>query len=88
MGTWQKVGVVQAMYNNAINPYNSIGLMYYITKGHDENKYTLTSKNQVTQLTTGVGAISYNYEYYSNGLPKKVLITNRSKLSTIEFFYE
>lgn len=92
LGTWQKVGTVQGKYNNELNPYNSIGLMYYITKGYTENNYSAMSKNLVTQLITGFGPVDYNYEYYLNGFPKKVLITShyaiRTKLSIMEFFYE
>jgi hypothetical protein len=88
-GTMQSDGTSSASYNNLINPYYDFGLPFYISR----NDNTLMSKYQVTQGRYSDGSIAnYTYDYYPEGLVKKIVITYISggyiDISTVEFFYD
>jgi hypothetical protein len=81
-------GIITASYNMENNAYNSLGLAAYFIRGDE----FLLSKQNATQIRYYDGTTrSYQYEYYSNGLPEKAVITNNTggpfSVTSIEFFY-
>jgi hypothetical protein len=95
-GTWNSYGYARATYLNTENPFNKIGLAYYITKS-DRNQadllYPFLSKHLVDNVVYLYGKTTYSYTYFGNGLPKKATIVQQfngaaSKTITVEFFYD
>ena len=87
-GTMQAGAVIIATYNTSINPYINLGLLTYFIRGEN----SLLSGHNYLQVKYYDGTkIDYSYQYYSNGLPQKVvLIDSRGgpfSTDTIEFFY-
>ena len=81
-------GIITASYNMESNAYKSLGLAVYFIR--DDN-FLLNEQNR-TQVNYYDGSIdNYQYEYYSNRLPKKAVITytmsSWSFVNNVEFFY-
>ena len=86
-GSWIASSTVHFSYNNSPNPYYPIGLNYYLCK----NDITWLSKDLVTQIDYSMTTATYTYEYYSNGLLRKLHLqytNNAAEPVTVEFFYE
>lgn len=89
---WQTSGSFKATYTNSDNPFYAIGLLYFITGADLETGNVLLSKQLVSRLEHPNGEIvNYSYDYYSNGLPKRVTMQSATVASyrrTIDFYYE
>ena len=82
-------GIITASYNMENNAYKSLGLAAYFIRGEN----FLLSKQNRTQVNYYNGTIeNCKYENYSNGLPKKAVISYNMggpfSITIIEFFYD
>ena len=92
---FQSPGVITASYNTNLVPYHNLGLPTYFIRGNNfyfNSGENFLSRNNYIQVKYYDGTkIDYSYQYYSNGLPQKVvLIDSRGgpfSTDTIEFFY-
>src|SRR5688572_3179239 len=88
-GTMESEGITTASYNSVNNPYTSLGPGVYFIGGGS----SLLSKHNRVQTNYYDGTTeTYTYDYYNNGLVKKVVIhdnigSGRFDVST-EFFYD
>lgn len=88
-GTMKSEGITTASYNRVDNPISNLGLgIYFIGSGS-----SLLSKHNRIQTNYYDGTTeSYTYDYYNNGLLKKVVVhdnVNGSRFDvTTEFFYD
>lgn len=80
-GSWSIGQIIHQNHNNTINPYHSQGLIYYAMDYWDK---TPLSKHLVTQVVSPSEINNFSYEYYANGLPRKIFIDSE----VIELFYE
>lgn len=81
--TWP---VTEASYNNSLNSLADLGqILYHILEYYP---YIL-SKHNVSQINYNNGSLdrSFTYEYYPNGLMKKIIYDNNNKFYD-EFLYE
>lgn len=88
-GSISSNGIITASYDGEINAYSSLGLAAYFIRG---DIFLLSNQNRKqTNYLNGVTE-NYQYEYYSNGLPRKAVVQNRTggqvSAHNIEFFYE
>ena len=86
-GSWIPFSTIHLTYNNASNPFYPVALIYYLYK----RDIALLSKYQVTQIDYPWTTAEYTYEYYSNGLARKLHRQYNNGWAdpvTMEFFYE
>jgi len=86
-GSWIASSAIHFNYSNSPNPYYPIGLNYYLYR----NNIALLSKYLVTEIDYPMTTATYTYDYYSNGLVRKLHLqytNNAAEPVTIEFFYE
>lgn len=77
--------ICEASHYNHINPYANLAVpLYFIT---DYYETYMLSKNNISQVRYNGTSRSYDYEYDSRGLPKK-MIDSDDKESYREFYYE
>jgi hypothetical protein len=76
----------QYSYDNRPNPFFSQDQLYFIL-GSD---LCLNKNNQIQVKYNSGGILNYNYDYYSNGLPKQASIqfNINPSISYLNFFYE
>lgn len=88
---WQSAGKTKASYTNANNPFYENGLLFFVTMGDFVKGIVTLSEKLVSSVEYPNGeVISYNYEYYTNGLPKRVTIESNKTgyRQVIDFYYE
>jgi hypothetical protein len=88
-GTLQMMASMQATYDQNTNPYHALGMTLYPFR----RKEQVLSKNNIVQEKYSDGtSVSYEYTYYSNGLPKGATIAtaslNGGVSRMVEFLYE
>ena len=79
---------VQASYNNNINPYRKLGLMFYLLT---QDNVVLSAHERTSVNWTPANQTTYHYDYFQNGLVKRITINNYRSPSTItlvDFVYE
>lgn len=89
-GAVQNSTITKFTYNTTENPYKDLGMAAYLFL---YDKEMMLSKHVPLQASFQDNSTnSYSYEYYSNGLPKKVINVysnqNWSSQHTTEFFYQ
>lgn len=89
-GAWKSNYIEKAAFSSKINPYRTLGAEIYFTFYLEPIE--ALSKNTPTEITYRDGTKNiYSYEYFNNGLPKKLheLYQSSSPSSnTTDFFYE
>jgi YD repeat-containing protein len=89
-GVLQDSAITQMTYTSQDNPYKNLGSAAYFLL-YDKDM-VLSKQAPLLVLYPYNTIISYNYEYYNNGLPRKVINEysgqNNSPKSTTEFFYQ
>lgn len=88
-GTLQMIASMKASYDENTNPYHALGMTLYPFR----RKEQVLSKNNIVQEMYSDGtSVSYEYTYYSNGLPKGATIATTSLNGLVsrkvEFIYE
>lgn len=90
---WQSGGSFKATYNNIDNPFYELGLLSYVAGGLDlATGIPTLSKQLLATIEHPNGLVMhYDYDFYSNGLPRKVTVHSPSSIhytGTYDFYYE
>ena len=83
---WRRLyssNIQQSSHNNQTNPYANLGLTLYFVTGRTEG----LSKHNSVEDRDGTSSTKYEFEYYQNGLTKKIVEADEKEVYN-EFFYE
>ena len=75
--------VNEVSHHNSINPYTNLGLTLFMITDDTH----MLSKNNISEVHYNGTIRKYDYEYESNGLPKKITFNNDHEHYQ-EFYYE
>jgi hypothetical protein len=88
-GTLQMIASMQASYDENTNPYHALGMTLYPFRRKEQ---VLSKNNIVREIYSDGISVSYEYAYYSNGLPKGATVATASLNGLVsrkvEFIYE
>ena len=86
-GVIQMVETAISTYDSKTNPYKDLGVFMYII---NQNDLYLNKNNRNSENYQSGTKVNFDYQYYSNGLPRRVSTKDNSdpSITYIDFFYE
>jgi hypothetical protein len=86
-GSMEIQNIMQGFYDSKTNPYKRLGILGYII---NQNDLYLSRNNRNSEKYQGGTILTFDYNYYSNGLPKRLSVKDNSdpSITYLDFFYE
>ena len=86
-GPMQIQSIMQGSYDSKTNPYNRLAVLGYII---NQNDVYLSKNNRNSEKYQGGTIVTFDYNYYGNGLPKRLSVKDNSdpSITYLDFVYE